>query len=91
MIVRNHHGADLRVWVVAADGSSHRLGIVPRLGSATLVLPGAVRLPAQVMFVVIPLSADEPQQSDPIVIEGSTELVFTVASDASASTLVKRR
>ena len=91
VVVRNHHGADLRIWVVAPDGTSYRLGIVPRLGVATLVLPRAIHPPATVMFVAIPFSSDEPQTSEPIIVDGSTQLVFTVAHDASVSTLVRRR
>jgi hypothetical protein len=90
VVVRNHHGADLRVYVMAADGASHRLGIAPRLGAATLVLPRHIRLPAQLTFVAIPLSSDEPQVIGPIDVDVGTNLVFTVESAAPSSTLVKR-
>jgi hypothetical protein len=66
IVVRNHHGADLRIWAVAPGGANHRLGLVPRLGVSTLVLPGAIRLPAQVQFAAIPMSSDDPQVTDPI-------------------------
>ena len=87
VLVRNHYGADLRIWVVAEDGTSHRLSIVPKLGSATVVLPGAVRLPARVFFVAMPMSGDEPQTSSPVTVELGAKLVFTVAHNASLSTL----
>src|SRR5687768_159474 len=87
VLVRNHHGADLRIWVLFEDGTSHRLGIVPKLGSATMVLPQRVALPAQVSFVAIPMSADEPQTSSPVIVEIGAKLVFTVAHHASLSTL----
>ena len=87
VLVRNHHGADLRIWVVAEDGTSHRLSIVPRLGSATLALPKAVRLPGRVFFVAMPMSSDDPQTSSPVTVEIGAKLVFTVAHSASMSTL----
>ena len=89
VLVRNHHGADLRVWVVGEDGASRRLGIVPRFGSATMTLSGQVRLPARVMFVVIPLSGDEPQTSSPVDVEIGAKLVYTVAHDGAMSTLAR--
>jgi hypothetical protein len=89
VLVRNHHGADLRIWVVYEDGTSHRLGIVPKLGSTTMVLPQRVALPAQVSFVAIPMSSDEPQTSSPVIVEIGAKLVFTVAHDASRSTLAR--
>ena len=90
VVVRNHHGADLRVYVMATDGTSHRLGIAPRLGVATLLMPRRIRLPAELTFVVIPLSSDEPQVIGPIDVDVGTNLVFTVESAAPLSTLVKR-
>ena len=87
VLVRNHYGADLRIWVVAEDGTSHRLSIVPKLGSTTIALPKSVRLPARVFFVAMPMSPDEPQASDAITVELGAQMVFTVASDASLSTL----
>ena len=89
VLVRNHHGADLRLWVVGADGTNHRLGIVPKLGSTTLVLPRSVVLGGRVFFVAIPLSGDEPQTSEPVTVEIGAKLVFTVAHDASLSTLAR--
>ena len=89
VLVRNHHGADLRIWVIGEDGKSHRLGIAPRLGSATVVLPQALSLPAWLTFVAIPMSHDEPQTSAPVVVEAGAKLVFTVAHDASLSTLAR--
>ena len=87
VLVRNHHGADLRIWVVAEDGTNHRLGIVPKLGSTTMVLPLRGRLPSQLLFVVIPMSSDEPQRSGPVTVEPGAKLVFTVGHDASMSSL----
>jgi hypothetical protein len=87
VLVRNHHGADLRIWVMDEDGKSHRLGIAPKLGSATMVLPQAVRLPARLTFAVIPLSHDEPQVGSPVLVDLGAKLVFTVGPDASLSTL----
>ena len=87
VLVRNHHGADLRIWVVAEDGTSHRLGIVPRLGSTMMVLPQRVALPAPLLFVAVPMSSDETQTSSPVVVEIGAKLVFTVAHHASLSTL----
>jgi hypothetical protein len=89
VLVRNHHGADLRIWVVAADGQSYRLGFVPKLGSATLVLPSAVRVPSRLAFVAIPMSHDEPQTSAPVEVDVGARLVFTVAHAASLSTLAR--
>jgi hypothetical protein len=54
-----------------------------------MVLPGQVRLPARMMFVVIPLSGDEPQSSTPVTIELGAKLVYTVAHDATMSTLAR--
>ncbi len=79
----------MRIWVIGEDGTSHRLGIAPRLGSATLVLPRAVRLPARLTFVVIPLSHDEPQVGSPVLVDIGAKLVFTVDQDASLSTLTR--
>ncbi|HUQ82739.1 MAG TPA: hypothetical protein VM076_16430 [Gemmatimonadaceae bacterium] len=87
VLVRNHHGADLRLWVVSGDGASHRLGIVPKLGSTNIVLPRSVVLPAQVLFVAIPMSGDDPQTSGPFTVEAGAKLVFTIAAGASLSTL----
>ena len=87
VLVRNHHGADLRIWVVGEDGTSHRLGIVPRLGSTTMVLPPRVALPGPLLFVAVPMSGDETQTSSPVVVEIGAKLVFTVAHDVSLSTL----
>jgi hypothetical protein len=89
VLVRNHHGADLRLWVVGGDGRNYRLGIVPRLGSTTLVLPSSAVLAGRVLFVAIPLSGDEPQTSEPVTVEVGAKLVFTVAQDASLSTLAR--
>lgn len=87
VLVRNHHGADLRIWVVGEDGTNHRLGIVPKLGSATMALPQRLALPARVLFVAIPMSGDEPQTSEPVTVDIGAKLVFTVAHSASLSTL----
>ena len=87
VLVRNHHGADLRIWAVGEDGTSHRLGIVPKLGSTTMVLPQRVALPARLLFVAIPMSSDEPQTSSPVIVELGAKLVFTVGHNASLSTL----
>jgi hypothetical protein len=89
VLVLNHHAADLRIWVVGEDGTSHRLSIVPKLGSATLALPRTVRLPARVFFVAMPMSGDEPQTSSPVTVEIGAKLVFTVAHNASLSTLAR--
>ena len=35
VVVRNHHEADLRLYVMVAVGKSHRLGLVPKFGAAT--------------------------------------------------------
>ena len=87
VLVRNHAGADLRIWVVAEDGTSHRMAIVPKLGSTTMPLPGRIRLPGRLLFVAIPMSSDEPQTSGPVTVEIGAKLVFTVAHSASMSTL----
>ena len=91
IVVRNHHGADLRIWAVAPGGANHRMGLVPRLGVSTLVLPGAIQLPAQVQFAAIPMSSDDPQVTDPILVEAGVELVLTVESAATMSTLTRRK
>ena len=91
VLVRNHHGADLRIYVVGADGGNHRLGIVPRFGSAELVLPRALRLPAELKFVAMPMSHDSPQVSGAMLVDVGAELVLTVESDAPFSTLTRRR
>ena len=88
--VHNHHGSDLRVWVMAADGSSYRLGIVPKLGAATLELPSAIRPPAEVRFVAVPFSSDDPQMSEPIIVNFGMHLIYTVAHEPSLSTLGRR-
>jgi hypothetical protein len=89
VVVRNHHEADLRVFVMTADGKSYRLGLVPKFGAATLVLPSAIRLPAEVSFAAIPMSNAEPQAVGPIEVDIGTRLVFTVAYEASLSTLTR--
>lgn len=90
VVVRNHHGADLRIYVITAGGRSHRLGIAPRNGSATLELPRALLLPAALTFVAVPLGHEEPQMSSPVAVDVGTKLVFTVTHIPSASTLTKR-
>ena len=90
IIVRNHHGADLRIYVVSAQGASRRLGIAPRLGTAVMYLPSTIQPPAVVQFVVLPMSADDPQATDPILVETGMTLLFTVDRDVTLSTLVKR-
>ena len=75
---------------MASDGSSHRLGIVPKLGAATLELPSVIAAPAEVRFVVVPFSSDEPQVSEPIIVNPGTHLIYTVAHEPSLSMLVKR-
>ena len=87
VLVRNHHGADLRIWAVGEGGTSHRLGIVPKLGSTTMALPQRLLLPARLLFVAIPMSHDEPQTSNPVTVELGAKLVFTVGQNASLSTL----
>ena len=89
VVVRNHHGADLRVYATIADGKSHRLGLVPKFGAATLELPRSIRLPVTLSFVAIPMSDGEPQATGPIDVGVGTRLVFTVAHAASLSTLTK--
>ena len=89
VIVRNHHGSDLRVYLIAPDGTSYRLGLAPRFGSAMLPLPRAVRLPAELTFVVIPLSHDDPQMSERVEIDASAKLLFTVGHDAALSRLTR--
>ena len=89
VVVRNHHEADLRLYVMVADGKSHRLGLVPKFGAATLALPRGIRLPAVLSFAAIPLSDAEPQVTGPIDVDAGTRLVFTVAHAASLSTLSK--
>ena len=91
IVVRNHHGADLRIWAVAPDGTNHRLGLAPKLGAATLALPGALRLPAQIQFVAMPMSSDDPQLTGPILVEAGAEIVFTVEGAATMSTLTRRK
>ena len=90
IVVRNHHGADLRIYAMTGDGTSHRLGLVPRLGAATLTLPHLGSLPAEVTLVAMPMSHDEPQVIGPVVLEAGVQLVVTVESTSSVSTLVKR-
>ena len=90
IVVRNHHGADLRIYAMTGDGKSHRLGLVPRFGAATLALPHLGILPAEVTLVAIPMSHDEPQVIGPVVLEAGIQLVLTVESTSSVSTLVKR-
>lgn len=91
LVVRNHHPSDLRIYVVAADSDAgHRLGIVPRFGAATMVLPSRIHLPASLRFVAMPLGAEEPQVSSPIFVERGMRLVFTVEHAAEYSTLILR-
>jgi hypothetical protein len=75
---------------MAADGSSYRLGIVPKLGVATLELPSVIRPPAEVRFVAVPFSSDDPQMSEPIIVSFGMHLIYTVAREPSLSTLGKR-
>lgn len=89
VVVRNHHWADLRIYAMTSDGTSHRLGLVPRFGATTLALPHLASLPAGLTLVAIPLSGDEPQVIGPVVVEIGMHLVLTVESTPSASTLVK--
>jgi hypothetical protein len=86
----NHHGSDLRVWVMATDGSSYRLGIVPKLGAVTLELPSMTRPPAEVRFVTVPFGTDDPPMSEPIIANFVMRLIYTVAHEPSSSTLGKR-
>lgn len=89
LVVRNHHEADLRLYIMVAGGRSHRLGLVPRLGAATLALPPGIRLPSEVRFAAIPMGHGEPQVTGPIEVDVGTRLVFTVGSAASVSTLAR--
>jgi protein TonB len=89
VLVRNHYGADLRIWVVAEDGTSHRLSIVPKLGSTTIALPKSVRLPARVFFVAMPMSPDEPQASDAITVEVVTTAIAPSQPQSVAPPLVE--
>ena len=89
VLVRNHHGADLRIWVIGENGKSHRLGFAPRMGSTTMVIPRDVVLPARLTFVAIPMSHDDPQTSEPFVVDAGAKLVYTVAISPTASALAR--
>jgi hypothetical protein len=88
--VHNRHGSDLRVWVMATDGSSYRLGIVPKLGAATLELPSMTRPPAEVRFVAVPFGIDDPPMPEPIIANFAMRLIYTVAHEPSSWTLGKQ-
>ena len=76
-------------------GDRHRrfelsIGIVPKLGAATLELPSMTRPPAEVRFVTVPFGTDDPPMSEPIIANFAMRLIYTVAHEPSASTLGKR-
>jgi len=76
-------------------GDRHRrfelsIGIVPKLGAATLELPSMTLPPAEVRFVTVPFGTDDPPMSEPIIANFAMRLIYTVAHEPSSSTLGKR-
>ena len=88
--VRNRQWIDLRIYVITTSGVTHRLGIVPRLGSGLFALPSSIDLPANLTFLAIPLGTDDPLIVGPIEVDLGNRVLFTVETAESRSSVVKR-
>ena len=89
--VRNHNWADIRVYLYTGERTGVRLGIVPRWGAVSFVMPSTIRLPSTVRFAAIPLDSSEPHVTEPIVVDVGSTFVFTIEHAAPNSSLVKLR
>lgn len=90
LLVRNHYGDDVRVYVALDDGRKGiRLGIVPRLGTATFVLPRGIHVPNALQLVAIPLGHGEPQVMSLVIVEPGERFVLTIEHGAALSTLTR--
>ena len=87
--VQNRQWSDLRLYVV--EGSSrYSLGAVTALMSATFKLPRAIRTPAELQFLAVPMNGDA-QATESIIVVAGDALVFNVGAHKGYSTLRRRQ